>query len=282
MYNVIKKHKKMQGRYSNIVCYFDPQSDLACKVYSEIARAYPMIGSVFWGENSTVKLPKKDSKQLVITLGGDGMMLRALHAFAKENVDIYGINLGSVGFLLNKYEIKSLMKRIEDSVETTLYPLEMNVKTTDGKIHTAIAFNEVSLLRSTAQTAKMSVKINRQTRLEEMSGDGVMVSTCAGSTAYNAAAGGPIVPLNANILLLTPINPFRPRRLTSVLLPRQSIITFNVIESEKRPVSAFADSHEIKNIAMVQVYERQDMKMSILFDRDSSLDERILKEQFGV
>jgi NAD+ kinase len=251
-------------------------------VYSEIAKAYPMIGSILLQENTAVKLPKKDSKQLVITLGGDGMMLKALHAFLKENVDIYGINLGSVGFLLNKYKIEKLLTNIESAIPTILYPLEMNVRTSDGIMSSAIAFNEVSLLRSTAQTAKMSVKINRETRLEEMSGDGVMVSTCAGSTAYNAAAGGPIVPLNANILLLTPINPFRPRRLSSVLLPRQSVITFNVIESEKRPISAFADLHEIKNIEMVQVYERQDIKMSILFDRDSSLDERILKEQFAI
>lgn len=271
----------MATKYSNIVCYFDPKSDLACKIYSEIASAYPMIGSVFWSESIPAKLPKKDSKQLVITLGGDGMMLRALHAFIKDNVDIYGINLGSVGFLLNKYEIKNLLIKIDSAVETRLHPLEMNVKTIDGKIHSAIAFNEVSLLRSTAQTAKMSVNVNGEVRLNEMSGDGVMVATVAGSTAYNAAAGGPIVPLNANVLLLTPINPFRPRRLNSILLPRQSIISFHIIEGDKRPISAFADSYEIKNISMVQVYERSDIKMSILFNKDSSLDERILKEQFA-
>jgi NAD+ kinase len=271
----------MPTRYSNIVCFFDPRSDVGCKVYSEIAKAYPMIGSIFSDDNLPVKLPKKDSKQLIITLGGDGMMLRALHGFVKANVDIYGINLGSVGFMLNSYNIKNLLTKIDSAIETKLYPLEMNVKTTDGAIHSAIAFNEVSLLRSTAQTAKMSVKVNGEVRLKELSGDGVMVATAAGSTAYNAAAGGPIVPLNANILLLTPINPFRPRRLSSVLLARQSIISFYIIEPEKRPISAFADSHEIKNISVVQVYERSDIKMSILFDKDLSLDERILKEQFA-
>ena len=270
----------MQNRYSNIVCYFDPQSDLASSVYSEITTSYPMIGSVLYNEDYPIKLPKKDSKQLVITLGGDGMMLRALHAFTKENVDIYGINLGSIGFLLNKYEIKNLLTKIDSAIETRLYPLEMNVKTTNGEIYSAIAFNEVSLVRSTSQTAKMSIKVNGEVRLSEISGDGVMVSTAAGSTAYNSAAGGPIVPLNSNILLLTPINPFRPRRLSSILLPRQSIISFHIIEEEKRPVSAFADSHEIKNISLVQIYERSDIRMSILFDKDSSLDERILKEQF--
>jgi NAD+ kinase len=151
----------------------------------------------------------------------------------------------------------------------------------DGIIYSAIAFNEVSLLRSTAQTAKMSIKVNGEVRLNEMSGDGVMVATVAGSTAYNAAAGGPIVPLNANVLLLTPINPFRPRRLSSILLAKQSIISFQAIEGDKRPISAFADSHEIKNISIVQVYEREDIKMSILFNKESSLDERILKEQFA-
>ena len=270
----------MQNRYSNIICYFDPRSDLACSVYSKIVSSYPMIGSIFYNEDYPIKLPKKDSKQLVITLGGDGMMLRALHAFIKESVDIYGINLGSVGFLLNKYEIKSLLTKIDTAIETRLYPLEMNVKTVNGEIHSAIAFNEVSLLRSTAQTAKMSIRVNGEVRLNEMSGDGVMVATAAGSTAYNSAAGGPIVPLNSNILLLTPINPFRPRRLNSILLARQSIISFHIIEEEKRPVSAFADSHEIKNISLVQIYERSDIRMSILFDKDSSLDERILKEQF--
>lgn len=238
-----------------------------------------MIGNLH--KNSIVKLPKKDSKQLVITLGGDGMMLKALHAFLKENIDIYGINIGSVGFLLNELNIQNLLSNIETAIGTKLYPLEMNVKTTDGKLHSAIAFNEISLLRSTAQTAKICIHINGETRLKELCGDGIMVATAAGSTAYNAAAHGPIVPLNANILLLTPINPFRPRRLNSVLLPRQSIVSLFILESEKRPVSAFADSHEIKNVSAIQIYERSDIHMSILFNKNASLDERILKEQFG-
>ena len=156
----------------------------------------------------------------------------------------------------------------------------MKVRTTDGKISSAIAFNEISLLRHTSQTAKISIHINGKVRLSEMSGDGIMVATPAGSTAYNAAAHGPIVPLNSNVLLLTPINPFRPRRLNSILLPRHSIIAFTILEAYKRPVHAFADSYEIHNVEFVQVYERSDIKISILFDQDLSLDERILKEQF--
>ncbi len=270
----------MQNKYSNIVCFFDPNSQVALKVYSEIATAYPMIGSVLWIKDHQVKLPQKDSKQLVITLGGDGMMLRALHAFFKENVEIYGINIGSIGFLLNKYDIKNLLNKIETAIETKLYPLEVNAKTTCNNIYSAIAFNEVSLLRSTSQTAKLEIKVNGEVRLKEMYSDGVMVATAAGSSAYNSAAGGPIVPLNSNVLLMTPINPFRPRRLKSVIIPRQSIAAFKVLESEKRPVSAFADSQEMKDVLIVQVYERSDTRMTILFDQDSSLDERILKEQF--
>lgn len=271
----------MQSKYSNIVCYFDPDSEIALQIYSEIAAAYPMIGSVLSIRDTPVKLPKKDYKQLVITLGGDGMLLRALHAFSKEDIDIYGINIGSIGFLLNKCDIRNLLNKIETAIETRLYPLEINAKTADNKLHSAIAFNEVSLLRSTSQTAKVEIKVNGELRLKEMCSDGIMVATAAGSSAYNSAAGGPIVPLNSNVLLLTPINPFRPRRLKTVIIPRQSIVSFKVLENAKRPVSAFADSHEIKDVLIVQVYERSDIRMTILFDQDSSLDERILKEQFA-
>ena len=271
----------IQSRYSNIVCYFDPDSEISARTFAEISRHYPMIGSVHWTNNkNNQKIFSPDKKQLIITLGGDGMMLRALHEFANDNVDVYGINLGSVGFLLNNCDLKNLLQKIDSAVVTKLSPLEMKARTTDGKIFSAIAFNEVSLLRETSQTAKMSINVNGKVRLSEMSGDGIMVSTPAGSTAYNAAAHGPIVPLNANVLLLTPINPFRPRRLGSILLPRNSIVSLTVLEASKRPVNAFADSSEIKNVEVVQVYERSDIKMSVLFDKDLSLDERILKEQF--
>jgi NAD+ kinase len=271
----------IQSRYSNIVCYFDPSSEIAVRTFAEVSKNYPMIGSVHWTTNKNFqKNFNPDKKQLIITLGGDGMMLRALHEFVNDNVDVYGINLGSVGFLLNNCDLKNLLQKIDSAVITKLSPLEMKARTTDGKVFSAIAFNEVSLLRETSQTAKMSIHVNGKVRLSEMSGDGIMVATPAGSTAYNAAAHGPIVPLNANILLLTPINPFRPRRLSSILLPRNSIISLSVLEAAKRPVTAFADSSEIKNVEVVQVYERSDIKMSVLFDKDLSLDERILKEQF--
>jgi NAD+ kinase len=237
-----------------------------------------MIGSLY--SNNRVSLPCKSEKQLVITLGGDGVMLRALHAFVGDDVDIYGINLGSVGFLLNNYDLKNLLKNIETSIQIHLSPLEMKVKTTDGQIHKAIAFNEISLLRSTAQTAKIKISVNGKVRLDELSGDGLLVSTAAGSTAYNAAAHGPILPLNSNILVLTPISPFRPRRMSSILLQRQSLVTLMINEFNKRPVSTFADLTEIKNVEIIQIYERSDIKVSILFDCDSSPEERILKEQF--
>ncbi len=270
----------IQSYYSGIICYFDPNSEIAVKSYSEISNAYPMIGYIHWQEENHSKLFKSNNKQLVITLGGDGMMLKALHEFINDDVDVYGINLGSIGFLLNEYDINKLLHKIETATITKLSPLEMQVRSIDGQISTAMAFNEISLLRRTSQTAKISININGKVRLSEMSGDGIMVATPAGSTAYNAAAHGPIVPLNSNILLLTPINPFRPRRLNSILLSRHSIISFTILDASKRPVNAFADSYEIHNVEFVKVYERSDIKISILFDQDLSLDERILKEQF--
>lgn len=268
----------IQSRYAKIICYFDPQSDTAIKTFSEISRSYPMIGHVYCNQATYMK--QDDQKQLVITLGGDGVILKALHEFVGKNTDFYGINLGSVGFLLNELDVKNLLQKIDKAVVTKLSPLEMKARKSDGKVFTAIAFNEVSVLRDTSQSAKISIHVNGKERLSELCGDGIMIATPAGSTAYNAAAYGPIVPLNANVLLLTPINPFRPRRLNSILLPRQSIVSLTVLEPTKRPVNAFADSHEIKHVEMLQVYERSDIKISMLFNRDLSLDERILKEQF--
>jgi NAD+ kinase len=227
-----------------------------------------------------MKTQFSDSLKLVITLGGDGMMLRALHHFMGQNVHIYGINLGSVGFLLNRYSLNDLLLRIEESVIAKLYPLKMEVETINGELFSALAINEISILRQTSQSAKFSVSVNGTLRLEEMVGDGMLVATPAGSTAYNAAARGPIVPLDANVLLLTPINPFRPRRLNSILLQRQSTVSLNVFNPQKRPVSAVADSFEIRNIMTVEISECHDICMSVLFDRDHSLEERILKEQF--
>lgn len=269
----------MQNRYNNIVCYFDQQSEVATNAYTEISHTYPMIGYIFCGQVRK-KFNYIDSKQLVITLGGDGIMLKALHEFVNDNVDIYGINLGSVGFLLNKYELNNLLQNINNAVVTKLSPIEVQAKTIHNQSITAIAFNEVSLLRETSQTAKMSIKINGKVRLDQIFGDGIMVATPAGSTAYNAAAHGPIVPLNANVLLLTPINPFRPRRLSSILLPKHSVISFEILEPSKRPVNAFADSYEIKDVISVEIYEKADINVSVLFNKDLSLDERILKEQF--
>jgi NAD+ kinase len=260
--------------YSRITCYFDNKSEIAKSIYQKIVNKYPMIGYRSGKEITT------SGKELIIVLGGDGVMLKALHDFAGLDCDLYGINLGSVGFLLNSLDLDQLLTKIEEATRTQLSPLEMRVETLTGFEEKALAFNEVSLLRYTSQTAKLAIYINGKIRLEELAGDGVMVATPAGSTAYNAAASGPIVPLKANILLLTPINPFRPRKLSSILLSKNSLVTIEVLESEKRPVKAFADSYEIKSVKKVEVYERSDIKVSVLFDKGLSLDERILKEQF--
>ena len=260
--------------YNRITCYFDSKSEIANNLYQQITQKYPMIGK------RTGNAAPAYGKELILVLGGDGMMLRALHDFATLNCDLYGINLGSVGFLLNNLNLDLLLTKIEEANRTELSPLEMKVETLEGKFERALAFNEVSLLRYTSQTAKLALYVNGIIRLEELAGDGIMVSTPAGSTAYNAAAFGPIVPLKANILLLTPINPFRPRKLSSILLSKNSLVTIEVLESEKRPVKAFADSYEIESVKKVEVYERSDIKVSVLFDKELSLDERILKEQF--
>ncbi len=276
----------VKNRYSSVLCFFDPTSELAVKIYNEISSILPMIGAVSCRDievynRYSIKRLSDDQLKLIITLGGDGMMLRALHYFMGQNVHIYGINLGSVGFLLNKYNIKDLLSRIEESTITRLHPLRMDVKTMEGQSFSALAINEVSILRQTHQSAKFSVTVNNTVRLDEMVGDGILVSTPAGSTAYNAAAHGPIIPLDANVLLLTPINPFRPRRLNSILLQRQSVVLLHILDLQKRPVSAVADSFEIRNVVTVEVAECSDIHMSLLFDRDHSLEERILKEQFS-
>jgi NAD+ kinase len=265
------------SNYSRITCYFDERSELAKDTYNKIVNKYPMIGC---RTDNQFDQDTHNGKELVITLGGDGVILKALHLFAGLNLDLYGINLGSVGFLLNDLDLDNLLTKIEEAIPTPLSPLEVRVEKKGGEVEKALAFNEVSLLRYTSQTAKLAIYINGKIRLEELAGDGIMVATPAGSTAYNAAASGPILPLKANILLLTPINPFRPRKLSSILLSKNSLVTIEILEVEKRPIKVFADSHEINKAKRVEVYERSDIKVSVLFDKNLSLDERILKEQF--
>ena len=218
---------------------------------------------------------------IIVALGGDGLMLQALHRNMRRLKPIYGMNLGTVGFLLNTYKEANLLKRLKKARQVTLTPLRMLATNTRGKATEVLAINEVSLLRSSRQTARIEVAVDGQKRLPELHCDGVLVATPAGSTAYNLSAHGPILPLGAGLLALTPINAFRPRRWRGALLPRHSRVDFTVLDPRKRPVAAAADSVEIPNVAKVTVTEASDIQLTLLFDPEHDLEERILKEQFA-
>lgn len=218
--------------------------------------------------------------EIIIALGGDGLMLQVLHRFMRQNKAIYGMNRGSVGFLMNEYALERLHERLSDAEEAIIHPLLMRAYTQDGLCHKAHAINEVSLLRSTYQAAKLKLYIDGKVRIEEMVCDGALVATPAGSTAYNFSAHGPIMPLNAALLALTPISPFRPRRWRGALLPDKAVVRIEVLEAVKRPVSAVADHFEVRDISAVDISLDKTLRMKMLHDPGHSLEERILKEQF--
>jgi NAD+ kinase len=217
----------------------------------------------------------------LIVLGGDGVMLKALHTYMEAKVPLFGMNRGSVGFLMNNYSVDNLYQRINQSRRLNITPLIMTAKQAGGKEFSALAINEVSLLREINQSAKIRISINHKEKMECLVCDGVLVSTPAGSTAYNFAAYGPIIPMNAKILALTPISPFRPRRWGGALLPHDSIIKFDILEAEKRPVSAVADFTEVRDVIEVEIKECPEKSMTLLFDRNHSFEERVLTEQFS-
>jgi len=217
---------------------------------------------------------------VIVALGGDGLMLQTLHAHMDRRIPIYGMNRGSVGFLMNEYQDNDLHERLNAAEITTLHPLKMEVTVADGTKHTALAINEVALLRETYQAAKIRISIDGKERMTELICDGVLVATPAGSTAYNFSAQGPIVPIGAELLALTPISAFRPRRWRGALLPHTAEVRFEILESEKRPVSCVADHSEVRNVVDVHVSEERSVDLLMMFDEGHSLDERILHEQF--
>jgi NAD+ kinase len=225
-------------------------------------------------------VPEKEA-EIVVALGGDGFMLETLHRNLASGRPIYGMNQGSVGFLMNDYSEDGLMERIATAGQTVIHPLVMTTLDASGRSDKSLAINEVSLLRQTRQTAKLRLSIDGKTRMEELFCDGVLVSTPAGSTAYNLSAHGPIIPLDARVLALTPISAFRPRRWRSVLLQHTAKVTIEVLESEKRPVSAVADNYEVRDIVRVDIAEDRSVRLFMLFDAGRSLEERILAEQFS-
>ncbi|WP_158803845.1 MULTISPECIES: NAD kinase [unclassified Acidisoma] len=219
--------------------------------------------------------------QVVVALGGDGFMLETLHRVLGRPIPVYGMNCGSVGFLMNSFSEEGLVERLTCSQAAVLHPLRMHTVTQTGSVEEALALNEVSLLRQLRQTAKLRVSVDGRVRLPELICDGILISTPAGSTAYNLSAHGPIVPLSANLLPLTPISAFRPRRWQGALLPSSADVLFEVLEVEKRPVAAVADSTEVRNVVSVAVSEERSMSVTVLFDPDHGLSERILAEQFA-
>ena len=216
----------------------------------------------------------------VVALGGDGHMLKALKSTFNTDKPVYGMNCGTFGFLMNNYDDHDLPARVEKAEETIIHPLAMTARDMHGKDHHAHGINEVSLLRESHQTAKIRIEIDGVTRIEEMLGDGVIVATPAGSTAYNLSAHGPIIPLSAEILALTPISAFRPRRWRGALLAQDSRVTLTVLEPKFRPVSASADNHEVRDVTRVSIYLDKDVSFKILSDQDAGLAERAMQEQF--
>jgi NAD+ kinase len=219
---------------------------------------------------------------VVVCLGGDGFMLETLHRTLSRDVPVYGMNCGSVGFLMNPFLEDDLPERLARAQEVVLHPLRMVAVTRTGAVEEALALNEVSLLRQLRQTAKIRITIDGRIRLAELVCDGVLVSTPAGSTAYNLSAHGPIVPLSADLLALTPISAFRPRRWRGALLPSAADVLFEVLEGDKRPVSAVADFTEVRDVSSVAVSEDRALHTTVLFDPDQGLSERIIAEQFTV
>ncbi len=222
-----------------------------------------------------------EQADVIVAHGGDGLMLQTLHRTIKVPNPIYGMNRGSVGFLMNEYRDRGLRRRLAAARPSIIHPLIMRATDVNGAETTARAINEVSLLRQTYQAAKLVISVDGAVRLGELIADGVLVSTPAGSTAYNLSANGPILPLGAPLMALTPISAFRPRRWRGALLPDSAIVRIEALETNKRPVAAAADNVEIRDIARVDVKTDHATSLVLLHDPGHSLDERILREQFG-
>jgi NAD+ kinase len=222
-----------------------------------------------------------EEADVIVALGGDGLMLQTLHRVMERPKPIYGMNFGSVGFLMNEYSERALPERLAAARPSILHPLRMEAVDVKGARTVATAINEVSLLRQTSQAAKIRLSVDGAVRLEELIADGVLVSTPAGSTAYNLSVNGPIVPLGAPLMTLMPISAFRPRRWRGALLPDHARVALEILEADKRPVAATADHFEIRRVARVEIATDHDTRLVLLHDPGHSLEERILREQFG-
>ncbi len=243
------------------------ETDAAQQALEELRDRYPCVSP--------------EHADVIIPLGGDGFMLETLHRFLSNGVPIFGMHRGSVGFLMNPYRPDGLEERLAAAQPVVLHPLEMNAVDEQDARHRALAFNEVSLLRESRQAAKLRVSVDEVVRIDELMADGILVATPVGSTAYNLSAHGPIIPLGAGVLALTPISAFRPRRWRGALLSHQAQVRIDALETDKRPVSAVADFTEARDVVTVAIRENRDIAMTLLFDREFNLEERVLKEQFA-
>jgi NAD+ kinase len=243
------------------------ETDTAQQALEELCNRYPCV--------------PPERAEIIIPLGGDGFMLETLHRFRSKGVPIFGMHRGSVGFLMNPYRLDGLEERLSAAQPVVLHPLEMTAVDERGTRRCALAFNEVSLLRESRQAAKLRISVDGVVRIDELMADGILVATPVGSTAYNLSAHGPIIPLGAGVLAMTPISAFRPRRWRGALLPHQAKVRIDALESDKRPVSAVADFTEARDVVIVEIRENRDIAMTLLFDREFNLEERVLKEQFA-
>ena len=221
-----------------------------------------------------------DAAEVVVALGGDGFMLQTLHALTGRDLPVYGMNRGTVGFLMNGYAENGLPDRLAAAEETVINPLRMCATRADGTVQEALAINEVSLLREGPQAAKLRIHVDGRMRMAELVCDGALIATPAGSTAYNYSAHGPILPINSEVLALTAIAPFRPRRWRGALLPKAAAVEIEVLHPERRPVMADADSRSVRHVVRVQIRSAQDVRHRLLFDKGHGLEERLLREQF--
>ncbi len=221
-----------------------------------------------------------DTADVIVALGGDGFMLESQHRFMNSGIPIFGMNKGSVGFMMNEFRLNNLPERLDGAIRSSIHPLQMTAEDKDSRPHKALAINEVSLFRQSHQAAKLKIIVDGKTRLEQLSCDGVMVATPQGSTAYNLSAHGPILPLNAPLLALTPVSAFRPRNWRGALLPNSSKVRIEILAAHKRPINAVADNFEIKSVISVDICEDRKSRGILMFDPEHTWDERILAEQF--
>jgi NAD+ kinase len=256
----------MARRFARIAFVASPAPE-AQEAAAELSRRYGNAGI----ENADV----------IVALGGDGMMLQTLRRVLDSGTPIYGMHRGTIGFLMNDFSADDLPARLEAAAATVIHPLRMTAADRSGNRHSAAAINEVSLFRQTYQASKLRILVDGKVRMPELTADGALVATPAGSTAYNLSAHGPIVPLGAPLLALTPLSPFRPRRWRGALLPDRAEVRFEVLEAEKRPVAAVADHVEVRDILEVTVGLDRERRLTMLHDPDHGLEERIIAEQFG-